>query len=319
MRPTLKGSRILITGGAGFIGSHLTDRLLDEGAEQVVVMDNMFLGRESNLADATRRGAVLYKDDAEFSESVEYLLREHRIDVVFNLATKALNYSFINPKEAFTTNVTVIANLLELQRKGLFRTLCHFSSSEVYGTALYEPMDEKHPYNPTTTYAGGKAAADVMLKTYVNMFGVDAFIIRPFNNYGPRQNWEGPLAGIIPATARRIRNGEPPVLCGEGTQCRDFIYVKDTVDAVVKLFGVMPSGDEVNVSAGNKRSMKELLTQICELMGYTGEIARLPRRGADVECHNATNQKLLGLIDFQPTPFAQGLAETLDWYKERLG
>lgn len=318
MRPSIQGSNIMITGGAGFIGSHLADRLLDEGAAQVVVMDNMFLGRESNLADAMRRGAVLYKDDAEFPESVEYVLREHRIDIVYNLATKALNYSFINPKEAFTTNVTVLANLLEYQRKGLFQTLCHFSSSEVYGTALYEPMDEKHPYNPTTTYAGGKAAADVLLKTYVNMFQLDAFILRPFNNYGPRQNWEGPLAGIIPRTARCILDGGTPELHGEGTQCRDFIYVKDTVDAAVRLYGLMQPGDEVNVSACNKCSMRDLLMKICELMGYQGEIARKPRRGADVECHNATNAKLCSMIDFRPTPFSEGLQQTLDWYKEKL-
>ena len=318
MRPSIKGGHILITGGAGFIGSHLADRLLDGGAACVVVIDNMFLGRESNLAAAVSRGAVLYKDDAEFSESLEYILKKHQIDIVFNLATKALNYSFINPKEAFTTNVTVIANLLELQRKGLFQTLCHFSSSEVYGTALYEPMDEKHPYNPTTTYAGGKAAADVMLKTYVNMFGLDAFILRPFNNYGPRQNWEGPLAGIIPATAKRILDGGAPEIHGTGNQCRDFIYVGDTVDAAVRLFGVMKAGDEVNLSACNKCSMNELIAQICAGMGYTGEIVRKPRRGADVECHNATNQKLCSLIGFHPTPFAQGLSQTLDWYKEAL-
>ena len=318
MRSAIQGSHILITGGAGFIGSHLADRMLAEGAAQVVVIDNMFLGRESNLRDAIGRGAVLYKDDAEFSESVEYILQKHHVDIVFNLATKALNYSFINPKEAFTTNVTVIANLLELQRKGMFRTLCHFSSSEVYGTALYEPMDEKHPYNPTTTYAGGKAAADVMLKTYVNMFGVDAFIVRPFNNYGPRQNWEGPLAGIIPVTAKRILSGGSPEIHGTGEQCRDFIYVEDTVDAVVKLFGIMKAGDEVNVSACHKCSMRDLITQICQLMDYQGQIVTKPRRGADVECHNATNAKLCSLIDFKPIPFLQGLDKTLQWYKEML-
>ena len=318
MRPTIRGRNIMITGGAGFIGSHLADRLLDEGAACVVAMDNMFLGHESNLAQAVSRGAILYKDDAAFPESVEYILQKHDIDIVFNLATKALNYSFINPKEAFSTNVTVMGNLLELQRKGRFQTLCHFSSSEVYGTALYEPMDEKHPYNPTTTYAGGKAAADVMLKTYVSMFDLDAFIVRPFNNYGPRQNWEGPLAGIIPATAARILQGGQPELHGAGTQCRDFIYVKDTVDVAVKLFDVMERGDEVNVSACHMCSMQTLMNRICAIMGYRGEIVHKPRRGADVECHNATNEKLKKLITFCPTDFTEGLTQTLCWYKENL-
>lgn len=317
MRPSIQGSNILITGGAGFIGSHLADGLLDAGAKRVVAMDNMFLGRESNLAEALARGAILYKDDAAFSESLEYILKEHAIEIVFNLATKALNYSFINPKEAFATNVSVIANLLELQRKGLFETLCHFSSSEVYGTALYEPMDEQHPYNPTTTYAGGKAAADILLKTYVNMFGLDAFIVRPFNNYGPRQNWEGPLAGIVPITAKRILDGKQPELHGTGEQRRDFIFVGDTVDAAIKLYAVMKQGDEVNVSSGNSCSMRDLIAIICGIMGYRGQIAHKPQRGADVACHNATNAKLCSLIDFRATDFSEGLARTLRWYEEQ--
>ena len=158
MRPSIRGSSVLVTGGAGFIGSHLVDRLIREGARKVVVIDNLFLGREENLSDALRQGAVLYKDDAEIATSLEYIFERHDVDIVFNAATKALNYSFVNPANAFGTNVNVVLNLLELQRRKAFTTLCHFSTSEVYGTAVYEPMDEKHPVNPTTAYAAGKAA-----------------------------------------------------------------------------------------------------------------------------------------------------------------
>ena len=162
-RPQILGSGILVTGGAGFIGSHLVDRLLKEGAREVVVIDNLFTGDESNLESALKTGrAVLYRDDAELSTSMEYIFATHQIDLVFNCATKALNYSFLNPANAFSTNVNVVLNLLELQRRGLFKTLCHFSTSEVYGTAVYEPMDEAHPKNPTTTYAAGKAAATTL-------------------------------------------------------------------------------------------------------------------------------------------------------------
>ena len=311
-----QGKNVLVVGGAGFIGSHLADALLAGGAGQVVVMDNMFLGRESNVADALENGAVLYKDDAEYYTSLKAIIRKHRIHAVFNLATKALNYSFINPQNAFTTNVTVVGNLLELLRECEYQTLCHYSSSEVYGTAVYEPMDERHPVLPTTAYAGGKAAADIMLRTYVNMFGVDAFIIRPFNNYGPRQNWEGDLAAIIPATARRILTGEKPILNGTGEQKRDFIFVKDTVRATLTLYGLMEKGDEVNVSADGSVSMNELMADICRLMDYHGEIERKPARGADVQCHNASNAYLRTKIDFVPRTLSQGLAETLKWYRE---
>lgn len=318
MRKKLAGSNILVTGGAGFIGSHLVDRLIDVGAVQVVVIDNMFLGKEENLAYAIERGAILYKEDAEDKDALARMIEEHDIDIVFNLATKALNYSFIDPCDAFETNVVVIGNLLELQRSGAFGTLCHFSSSEVYGTAVYEPMDEKHPYNPTTTYAGGKAAADIMLRTYVNMFDVDAFIVRPFNNYGPRQNAEPPMAAIIPLTAKRIMDGISPEIHGTGKQSRDFIYVLDTVDAVINLYEKMGKGQEVNISANGNIAMEDVITKIAAYLGYTGEIVRKPRRGADVDCHNATNALVKSMIDFRIRPFDEGLAETLEWYKETL-
>lgn len=317
---SLAGKTILVTGGAGFIGSHLVDRLLVEGAAHVAVIDNLFVGSETNLAGALATGKVtLYRDDAEFADSLRYITKKHDIDIVFNCATKALNYSFINPANAFGTNVTVALNLLELQRAGAFKTLCHFSTSEVYGTAVYEPMDEKHPRNPTTTYAAGKAAADLAVESYVHMFGVDAFIVRPFNNYGPRQNYRGLLAGIIPITAWRILNGGQPELHGEGTQTRDFIMVQDTVDAVVKLFKVLPAGESVNISSDNQTSMSDLVHRIAARLNYTGEILRKPARHADVLCHNASNGKVNGLISYSLTPFDEGLAQTLEWYVKEIG
>jgi UDP-glucose 4-epimerase len=307
-----------VTGGAGFIGSHLVDALLQSGASNIVVIDNMFLGKESNLSDAFTKGVVLYKEDAENYPRLEAIIEDHDIQVVFNCATKALNFSFIDPRDAFTTNVEVVGNLVELQRRGKFETLCHLSSSEVYGTAIYEPMDEQHPYNPTTTYAGGKAAADLMVRTYVSMFDVDAFIVRPFNNYGPRQNWEPPLAGIIPQTCKRILEGGAPEIHGTGEQMRDFIYVTDTVDAIVKLYEVMAPGQEVNISAQAKTTMNEVIEGICRVLNYQGEIVRKPRRGSDVDCHNATNALVMSLIGFAPRDFNQGMTETVEWYKENL-
>ncbi len=316
----LSGKTVLVTGGAGFIGSHLVDRLLVAGAAHVVVIDNMFLGSEENLAEALATGKVsLYKDDAEFVSSLDYIFTRHPIDVVFNCATKALNYSFLNPANAFGTNVTVALNLLELQRRGAFKSLCHFSTSEVYGSAVYEPMDEKHPRNPTTTYAAGKAAADLAVESYVHMFGLDSFIARPFNNYGPRQNYIGVLAGVIPLTAWRILTGGTPEIHGDGKQSRDFIHVRDTVDAVVKLFGVLPAGESVNISTDNQITIGELVTRIAAMLGYGKEIVRNPARRADVLCHNACNQKVRALIDYSLTDFDVGLRETLDWYVNRLG
>ena len=320
VRPTLSGQGVLVTGGAGFIGSHLVDRLLAEGAKEVVVIDNLFLGEEANLEDALRSGRChFYRDDAEIASSLDYIFSRHPVSTVFNCATKALNYSFLNPANAFSTNVDVVLNLLEAQRRGVFKTLCHFSTSEVYGTAVYEPMDELHPRMPTTSYAAGKAAADLAVESYVRMFDLDAYVVRPFNNYGPRQNYRGLLAAIIPTTAARILSGGEPEIHGTGKQSRDFIHVDDTVDAVIKLHAVMTPGDDVNISTDNTCSVEDVITRICAYYGYRGEILRKEARKADVLCHIASNAKVKSLIEYRLTAFDHGLGDTLEWYARRLG
>lgn len=309
---------VLVTGGAGFIGSHLCDELLARGAEKVVCVDNFFLGKHENIEQAMKHNNfILYRDDARQFGVMQSIMEKEGIDVVFNMATIALNYSFFNPFDAYMVNVEIANTLLELLKVDAYKTLIHTSSSEAYGTARYSPMDENHPIDPTTPYAAGKAAADLMIHSFSKVLDLDIAIVRPFNNYGPRQNAEGPLAGIIPATAKRIKNGGRPMVQGDGEQTRDFIYVKDTVRGLLLAYEKEASrGQIINLGSGNDMSMKVLLQNICDYMEYTGEWDRQPERTSDVRRLCANIQKAKELLGFEPQmSFEDGIRETLDWYK----
>ncbi len=315
--PSIKGKNILVTGGAGFIGSHLCDALLEKGAGKVVCLDNFFLGKMENIAEAMgHENFVLYRDDARNFGVVEAIIEREGIEVVFNMATIALNYSFFNPFDAYMVNVSIANTLLELLKIGKYKTLIHTSSSEAYGTAQYSPIDENHPTDPTTPYAAGKAATDIMVHSFAKVLPLDIAIVRPFNNYGPRQNAEGPLAGIIPATAKRLKNGGKPVIHGDGEQTRDFIYVKDTVRGLIMAYENENSrGQIMNLGSGKDISMNHLLQEICDYMGYKGEWEHHESRTSDVRKLCADITKARKLIGFEPEmPFEKGIRETLDWY-----
>ncbi|MBI2240183.1 MAG: GDP-mannose 4,6-dehydratase [Magnetospirillum gryphiswaldense] len=313
--------RVVVTGGAGFIGSHLVDGLLAEGAAHVAVVDTFFLGKEENLDDARRlhgdRLSVLREDAGELT-AMAAVMNKVKPDVVFNLATKALLYSFFNPAGACRVNLDIAIALGELQRQGAFGRLVHFSSSEVYGTAQFVPMDESHPLLAETSYAAGKAAGDLLLASYVKMFGADITMIRPFNNYGPRQN-DGQLAAIIPLTLRKIREGGQPMIQGDGLQTRDFIYVGDTVEATLKLSQRDDiKGRVLNLGSGRETTIKAIVDGISTEVGYIGGIDWQPARAADVRRHCAGVEAATALIGpVAPTHLEQGLKQTIAWYRSR--
>lgn len=318
---TIQNKNILVTGGAGFIGSHLCDGLLEAGAAKVVCVDNFFLGKMENIEQALAdERFVLYRDDARNFGVMQAVMEKEEIEVVFNMATIALNYSFFNPFDAYMVNVEIANTLLELLKMKAYKTLIHTSSSEAYGTAQYSPMDENHPTNPTTPYAAGKAAADLMVHSFYKVLGLDISIVRPFNNYGPRQNAEGALAAIIPVTAKRIKDGGRPMVEGDGEQTRDFIYVADTVRGLIAAYENEKSrGKIINLGSGRDISINRLLQGICDYMGYDGEWEHRPARTSDVRNLCACSKLAKELLGFEPqVSFEEGIVKTLDWYKERL-
>lgn len=315
----LSGANILVTGGAGFIGSHLVDALVQRNPRRLIVVDTLWLGTEDNLADVRRTGAdvLLLKEDATSYFALKAVFDREHIDVVFNLATCPLNYSFVHPHGAYMTSVEIAANLAELLRGGAFGRLVHYSTSEIYGTAVETPMTEQHPARPTTPYAAGKLAADVLLRSWVELFGLPVLTIRPFNNYGPRQN-DGSYAAVIPLTIRRILAGEPPVLEGSGEQTRDFTYVSDTARLTVALAEASAWGETLNLACAQEIAIGDIIRTICGLMGYTGLVEQRPARTGDHIRHLADTSRARALVPFDPmTPFERGLSATVEWYSRR--
>ena len=313
------GSRILVTGGAGFIGSHLVDRLIDEKPETLVIVDNFYLGEDKirNLSSAKSRFPSLkvYHQDSTKIRLMKKNLKNKSIDVVFNLAAICLPASLIKPKWTYNTNVAIVSNLCELLRKDCFRSLVHFSSSEAYGDAKQIPMDESHPLEPTTPYGASKIASDHLILSYYKTFGIDVSIIRPFNTYGPRQN-EGTYAGVIPLTIKRILKGESPVIHGDGLQTRDYTYVTDVADAAVKVYYTkLTRGKVLNIAGAKETSIKDLVSEIAKLMNCKKPIVYDKPRPGDVRRFIGSNSLAKKLINYKPkVDFKKGLRRTIDWY-----
>lgn len=319
---TIRSRSVLVTGGAGFIGSHLVDRLIDGGASKVVVVDNFFLGNEHNLDEAKKAFADLevIRLDASNLSAMQDVVTAHQVETVFDLATIPLPTSLTYPHFTMQTNIGITSAFCEIARRGLIERLVHMSSSEAYGSGRYVPMDEDHPHDALTPYAAAKSAEDHILRSFVSTFGIDATIIRPFNNYGPRQN-PGSYAGIIPIIVQRVRSGEPILIHGDGEQSRDFTFVRDTADFAVTIHDTPECrGQEINVATGVGTSINTLVHRMLEIMGRPNHpIEYIEERPGDVRRHMADVTKLKGLVGRQPEVLnADALAETIEWYEKTL-
>jgi UDP-glucose 4-epimerase len=292
----LLGKKVLVTGGAGFIGSHLVDAL---GGCKIRVLDDFSTGSRENLRQhAAAPDVEIVPGDIRDRRTVAEALRG--IDVVFHLACRGVRHSLGNPGENHEVNATGTLVLLEQARRAGVLRVVHVSSSEVYGTARYVPMDENHPTFPETVYGAAKLAGECYARAYHQSYGLPTVVVRPFNNFGPRSHHEGDSGEVIPRFVVWALNGQPPIIFGSGGQTRDFIYVEETALWLCRVAECDAlTGQTVNLASGKESSVRELADLVYDEVG-NGRLAPeyRPARPGDVQRHLAAVQRAREVLGF---------------------
>lgn len=319
---SLAGTRALVLGGAGFIGSHLVDGLVAAGAERVAIVDDLSLGRRENIADPLEHpGVTLEVADACAEAPLRALVeRDGPFDLCFNLAVIPLPHSLEKPRENVDRNVAMTTAACEVGRDGGFARLVQFSSSEVYGTAREAPMREDHPLAAHTPYAAAKAATDLVALSYRQTFGLDVIVVRPFNAYGERQNATA-YAGLIPVVIRNVLAGDPVVIDGDGEQTRDMTHVSDTVRGALALAAARGlSGRSYNLGFGAEVSVNATVTALLTALGRADHpVVHGPERPGDVRRLLADVSAAREAVGYAPlVSLEDGFARTVRWYLSAL-
>lgn len=310
--------RVLVTGADGFMGSHLTERLIAEGARvSIYIRGNSISGTVlytlKNLAPFEKTFEEIITGNIASQDSVELICR-NKPDYLFHLAADAyVPNSFAHPREVMESNLWGTVNVLEALRRlpRTKRAVCT-SSSEIYGTALYAPIDEKHPLNPSSPYAASKVAADRAAYSYLNTYKLPVSIIRPFNTFGPRHTYD-----VIPKFIRLALEGKPLTVHGDGLQTRDFTYVDDMIDAFL-IMGSHPNavGQAVNFGTGVDVTIRDTAQLVKKNSGSRSKIVHIKHRLSEVNrlvCDNTLARKLFGWR--ARFTFEQGLKKNIQWAK----
>jgi len=307
----------LITGGAGFIGSHLADELLRRDL-RVRVVDNFSNGREENLAAcAGRAGFELVRGDITSFETAEAVMRG--ADFVFHLACLGVRHSLAHPVENHRVNAEGTLCLLSAALKHKVRRFLYCSSSEIYGTARVTPMPEDHPARPATVYGSSKLAGEAYARAFFSSYGLPSLVVRPFNSYGPRSHHEGDCGEFIPKSIVRALNGEDILIFGDGSQTRDFMYVEDTARGLAEAaFCEEAVGGTYNLGNGRAETILALGEKIRKAVGRDGvKLRHLPPRPGDVLALEADSRAFFGLVDFKPrVGFDEGLGRTVAFFRD---
>ncbi len=308
--------RILVTGGAGFIGSNLVDALVAETRDEIVVMDDFSTGTRANLSRHDGRGrVVVVEGDIRDEARVREVMRG--VDLVYHLAVQCLRVSIGDQYLVHTVNATGTLNLLIAAREADVSRFVYCSSSEVYGTALRVPMDEEHPLAPTTPYGASKLAGEAYARSFHLTYGLPVVVARPFNTYGAREHFEGAYGEVIPKFAVRALNGAPLVVFGDGDQTRDFTEVQDTVRGLMLAATTDAAvGDVVNIARGEEVSINVIARLVLEAVGAKGTIEHAEPRPGDVRRHVADTRKARELLGFEArTGIREGIGRYVGWLR----
>ena len=309
--------RCLVTGGAGFIGSHLVDHLVAEN-RPVTVLDDFSAGTRANLSEAQGRGDVrIVRGSILDPRAIEAAMAGS--DVVFHLAVQCVRRSLGEPLHNHEVNATGTLNVLEVARRWRVGRFVYCSSSEVYGNCGCGPLAETAAVcEPATVYGAAKLAGEHYAKAYWQTYGLPTIVVRPFNTYGPREHARGDLAEVIPRFVIRVLNGLPPVIFGTGENGRDFTYVTETARGVAlaaSCDGFV--GRAVNIAYGEMVTVRQLAEAIARLCGRPGLAPRLiePRPG-DVPALHADTRLARGTLGFAAeVNLEEGLRRYIDWFR----
>lgn len=309
--------KILVTGADGFIGSHLVELLLAEGYSVRALSQYNSFNYWGWLDDIRHLRLEVVCGDVRDPNYCRHITRG--CDTVLHLAALiAIPYSYTAPDSYVDTNIRGTLNICQAARDEGVRRIVVTSTSEVYGTAQYVPIDEKHPRQPQSPYSATKIGADAIAKSFFNAFGLPVVIARPFNTYGPRQS----ARAIIPTIITQIANGATEIKVGDLTPTRDFNYVRDTCRgflALARTEGI--DGEEINICTGTEISMADTLQLIADLMGanvqWVQDEQRLRPSKSEVFRLLGDNTKIKQLTDWQPTySLRDGLTETIKWFSD---
>lgn len=316
-------NRVLVTGADGFIGSHLSEQLVSNGYEvRAFVQYNSFnsWGWLDHATSDIRNNLEVFAGDVRDANGVREAAKG--CDAILHLAALiGIPFSYHSPSSYVDTNIVGTLNIVQAARDLGIQKVIHTSTSEVYGTALYVPIDEDHPYQGQSPYSASKIGADQIALSYYHSFEIPVSVIRPFNTYGPRQS----ARAVIPTIITQLLAGSTKIKLGSTSPTRDFNYIEDTISAFVTMLECEGlEGEVINIGSNFEISIGETAKMIAEVIGCSMEIEsdekRLRPENSEVERLWAENKKAKRLLDWSPSysgleGFRHGIGKTIDWFR----